>query len=154
MRLYLPATTADLRAETLAPPWAHAVTAALRAALPEEDEEALEMVATLAAADDSVRLIAARGAAPRRLVAAAEVPASAVRADVARGPDQLPSVVELRAPVPWGWVVSLHLDEAAAAEDVAAAAAGDDDAFERAAERDLLWYDVTELAELRREVAG
>ena len=36
------------------------------------------------------------------------------------------------------------LDEPEAQDDVRAARLGDEDAFERAAEADLLWYDVTE----------
>jgi hypothetical protein len=40
------------------------------------------------------------------------------------------------------------VDEAAAEEDVVAALAGDDEAVERLAERDLLWYDASELDRL------
>ena len=36
------------------------------------------------------------------------------------------------------------MDEPEAQDDVRAARLGDEDAFERAAEADLLWYDVTE----------
>lgn len=154
MRLYLPATASDLREpEGIAPRWAHAVTRALRAELPDEDEEGLEMTATLAAADESVRLIAADGSVPRRVVVVADVPDDAVRVPEVLGEEQLPTAVEVVTTVPWGDVVTLHVDEPGAAGDVRAAAAGDDDALERAAERDLLWYDVVELADLRAELA-
>ncbi|WP_043503163.1 DUF6912 family protein [Georgenia sp. SUBG003] len=154
MRLYLPATATDLDSPTgIAPRWAHAVTAALRAELPDEDDEGLEMAATLAAADESVRLIAADGSVPRRVVVAADVPDDAVEIPEVLGEEQLPTAVEVVSPVPWGTVVSVHVDERAAASDVRAAAAGDDDALERAADRDLLWYDVVELDDLRRELS-
>lgn len=153
MRLYLPATARDLHDEDgIGPRWAHAVTQALRAELPDEDEEGLEMTATLAAADESVRLIAADGSVPRRVVVVADVPDQAVQVPEVLGEEQLPTAVELVRPVAWGDVVTLHVDEADAADDVRAAAAGDDEALERAAERDLLWYDVVELGDLRGQL--
>lgn len=155
MRLYLPASATDLRQKDgLAPRWAHAVTAALHAELPDEDEEGLEMAAMLAAADESVRLIAADGSVPRRVVVVADVPDGSVEVPEVLGEEQLPSAVEAVSPVPWDLVVSLHVDEQAATTDVRAAAAGDDDALDRAAERDLLWYDVVELDDLRRELSA
>jgi len=76
MRIYLPATAAHLRASVLGsshqPLTAHAATPALAQALPEEDEEGLEVSASLCAADASVVLLAepeAAGLADRRLVA-------------------------------------------------------------------------------------
>jgi hypothetical protein len=51
--------------------------------------------------------------------------------------------------VPWSRVSSIHVDETDAEADVAAAARGDADAVDRAAERDLLWFDVSELDGLR-----
>ncbi|MFH5824128.1 DUF6912 family protein [Georgenia sp. AZ-5] len=154
MRVYLPATAADLSGGALSPRWAHAVTPALRGALPEEDDEGLEMSATLAAADESVARLAADGSVPRRVVVAADVPDASVRPPEVLGEDQLPSAVEVVAPVQWSDVVAVHVDEPAAADDVSAAAAGDEEALERAAERDLLWYDVVELDALRSELAA
>jgi len=62
MRIYLPATAAHLRASVLGsshqPLTAHAATPALAQALPEEDEEGLEVSASLCAADASVVLLA------------------------------------------------------------------------------------------------
>ncbi|MDD9205096.1 hypothetical protein PU560_01285, partial [Georgenia sp. 10Sc9-8] len=85
-------------------------------------------------------------------VAAADVAADAVEVPDRPGPDQLPSAVRVTTTVPWPDVVSLHVDEADAAEDVAAASGGDAAALERAADRDLLWYDVVELADLRADL--
>lgn len=154
MRLYLPATATDLRRSSIAPRWAHAVTAAVRGELPDEDDEGLEMTATLAAADESVRLIAVDGSVPRRVVVVADVPDDSVLVPEVLGEEQLPTAVEVVSPVAWDRVVALHVDEPAAAGDVRAAAAGDDDALERAADRDLLWYDIVELDALRNELSA
>lgn len=143
MRVYLPATVTDLAAESLRPNVVHAVTAALRAELPGEDDEMLELVAFLAAADDSIRLIQEHGAAPRRVVLAADLPAQELSEP---GPDALETVRVPRHAIQWAAVVSIHIDEPTAADRVAAAAAGDDEAFDALGEQDLLWYDVTERA--------
>lgn len=155
MRLYLPATAADLAdADGLTGRSAHAVTAALRAEVPEEDDEGLEMTATLAAADDSVRRIAGEGTGrPVRVVVVADVPDAAVAVPEVLDEDQLPTVVEAGA-VRWRDVVAFLVDEDAAAEDVAAAAAGDEAALDRAADRDLLWYDAVERTDLARRLGG
>ena len=160
MRLYLPATSADLQAG-LTPRWAHAVTTALRAELPEEDDEGLEMVATLAAADESVALLgsvrpleAGGDVASRRVVIVADLPDTAVLVPEVLGEEQLPTAVEIVEPVGWSDVVAILVDESDAEQDVRAAAGGDEDALERAAERDLLWYDVMELADLRRDLSA
>src|SRR5690606_6243576 len=145
MRVYLPATVADLTAEDgIAARWAHAVTPALRAAMPDEDDEGLEMTATMAAADDSVRRLAAEPAAPRRVVLAADVADSLTEVPQEPGVDRLPTAIRITDDVPWHDVVALLVDEPGAEDDVRAAAAGDDEAFERSADRDLLWYDTGE----------
>jgi len=160
MRIYLPATSADLSRPAGVPPrWGHAVTDELRRALPEEDDEGLEASALLAAADESIaHLRAAASALPRRVVLAADVPdAGVVVPERARpwreGDDQLPSAVEVRATVPWDAVVSIHVDDADAEPDVTAALA-EDDAVDRAAEHDLLWHDIVEREALARELKG
>ena len=82
MRIYIPATAADLSAPEISARPAHAVTAQLARALPEEDEEGLEVSASLCAADASVVLLAepeAAGLADRRIVIAADVDAENVR---------------------------------------------------------------------------
>ena len=150
MRIYLPATAAHLRAPALGssqePCPAHAATPALARALPEEDEEGLEVSASLCAADASLVLLAepgAEGLADRRIVIAADVDAEYVRELAVEG-DVLPGTVEVTGEIPWEDVAALLVDEAAAETDVRAARLGDEDAFERAAEADLLWFDVTE----------
>ncbi len=148
MRIYLPATPAELADPTgLSPRVVHAVTPALRAALPDEDEEGLEFAAQLLAADDSLDLL--DPARPRRVVVAADVPDDAVAP--LGDDDAVASAVRLVTPVTWEDVACAHVDEPGAAQDVTAALAGDEDAAERLVERDLLWYDVTELAALARE---
>ncbi|WP_298460338.1 DUF6912 family protein [uncultured Cellulomonas sp.] len=151
MRLYLPVTLLDVdsapSAGSLPAGRAHAVTPALRALFPDEDDEGLEYAAQLAAADDSLDRLGAAPAAPRlRVVLAADVDAGVVDAAL---DDEVPSAVHVREPVPWSAVVCAHVDEPAAADDVAAALT-DDDAMERLDERDLLWYDRTELGAIPR----
>lgn len=146
MRIYLPSTLAELDTRHgLAPRLVHAVTSALRAALPDEDEEGLEYAAQLLAADDSLGRLDGGAAPRRRVVIAADVPEAVV--DSVDDP-HAPSVVRLTTPVGWDDVACAHVDEATAEDDVAAALAGDDEAAERLADRDLLWYDVSELDRL------
>ena len=147
MRIYVPATFAELdQRHGLAPRLVHAVTPGLRAALPDEDEEGLEYAAQLLAADDCLERLADVVAAPRRrVVITVDVPEAVVDAvDDAHAP----SVVRLTTTVGWDDVACAHVDEADAEADVVAALGGDDDAMERLAERDLLWYDASELGHL------
>lgn len=145
MRIYLPSSLTELAdPDGLSPRVVHAVTPALRAALPDEDEEGLEFSAQLLAADDSLELLA--GGVPRRVVVAADVAEDAV---VPLGDDDaVPSAVRLVVPVSWDEVACAHVDEPDAADEVSAALGGDEEAAERLVERDLLWYDVSELAGL------
>ncbi len=151
VRVYLPVTLDELQDPApvlLAPRPAHAVTAALRSAWADEDEEGWEYAAQASAADGSLALLAARPAAPRlRVVVAADVPDACVTAPSAT---TVPSAVEVVCGVSLEQVASIHVDEPEAAPDVAAAAAGDEDALERLEERDLLWYDVTEVLDIPR----
>ncbi len=159
MRLYLPATLDELDEPSdagatpgtidLAPRRAHAVTAALRAALPDEDEEGLEFAAQLAAADDALLLLAGRPQAPAlRLVVTVEVPDGLV-APVA-DPSAAASAVELTAPAPRDRLVCVHVDEPEARPDIVRALSGEAAGVEALVERDLLWYDATELAHIPR----
>ena len=155
MRIYVPATLAEL-AELgragLPPRLVHAVTPALRAELTDEDDEGLEYAAQLLAADDSLDLLDGAGSAGRRrLVVAADVPEAVVES-VTADEAHAPSVVRLTATLRWDAVACAHADEAAAEADVAAARDGDEDALERLADRDLLWYDVSELERLAASV--
>lgn len=161
MRLYLPATLDELddllRAGTplAAPRRAHAVTPALVALLPDEDEEGVEFAAQLMAADDALVLLASRPDAPGlRLVVTVEVPDAAVRdgapQDAAGVDDEAASLVTLTAPAARDDVVCAHVDEPGARDEVARALDGDDAALDALAERDLLWYDVSELDRIPR----
>lgn len=159
MRIYVPATFGELPSVSITrdglgsldlhPRAAHAVTAALESALADEDSEGLEYSALLAAADDDLALIAADEAAPRlRLVLTLEVPDAAVVPSTGDVTVLTPSAVDVAREVPGAVVVCAHVDEPEAAPDVAATIAGDDAAAERLVERDLLWYDASELGEI------
>jgi len=153
VRIYLPVTLDELDAwragAPLPPRRAHAVTTALRNALPDEDEEGLEFAAQLAAADDALVRIASAPAAPHlRAVVSLDVPDALV--DLADDPDAAPSAVAVQGAVDRHRIACAHVDEPAARADVAAAVTGDEAAVERLLERDLLWYDVTELGALPR----
>ena len=130
-RVYLPLGPADLDALTggrpigPAPLAAHAVTPALGRPGLVNDAEELEHAAWVAAADEAVGLTG--GGSRRRVVAAADIDAAVVLHPTS--PD-VPSRVEVSAPVELRRLVSFHVDEEPGATDPT----------------DLLWYDVTELA--------
>lgn len=149
MRIYLPVTLVELQLDpdvVLTPRVVHAVTSALRSHWPDEDEEGWEYAAQAAAADASLVLLAGGAQAPAlRVLVAADVDDAAVRE---LDDPEVPSAIELVQPVDLTRVVSVHVDEPAAAADVARAAAGDESAIERLDERDLLWYDVSEIADI------
>jgi len=153
VRLYLPATLDDLRDGVLTldvPRRAHAVTPALTTLLPDEDEEGVEFAAQLMAADDALVLLAGTPSAPTlRLVVTVEVADDLV--DVTPPAEDEPvSLVTLTGPVRPDEVICVHVDEPEAAPQVARALDGDDDALEDIAERDLLWYDVSEIGRIPR----
>jgi hypothetical protein len=134
IRVYVPLTPADLtglaegRPLGPTPRLAHAVTQALGRPGLVTDEEELEHTAWVAAAEEA--LTAADAAGRRRVVAAADVDAAVVVHPTA--PD-VPSRVELSAPVERRRIVSFHIDEEPGSSDPT----------------DLLWYDVTELPAVR-----
>ena len=154
MRIYLPSTVAELGTQGgFGPRLVHAVTSALRVALPDEDEEGLEFAAQLLAADDSLDLLdGTAGVGRRRVVVAADVPEALVES-VEPDDEHAPSVVRLTTSVGWDDVACAHVDEPAAEADVVAAVGGDVAALERLADRDLLWYDVSELSRLAASAA-
>jgi hypothetical protein len=159
MRVYLPSTLPGL-ADVLAkgeagPPPLHAfaVTPALREAYASGDDEELEYAAMLAAAKQSLRLLADDPGAPRRrVVLAADVPDTQVSWQAY---DDEPAGVLVGDPVPVKAIAAGHVDEPDAAADVAAAAdviaaadAGDDDAsftVDSAEAHELAWYATQEL---------
>ena len=116
---------------------------------PDDDDEGLEYAAQLAAADDSLMLLGERPGAPQlRCVVSADVADAAVL--TVSDDDDVPSAVELTRAVPRADVICVHVDEPGAATDVALAVAGDEEAAARLDERDLLWYDASELGNVPR----
>ena len=151
VRIYIPATSADVSKEDLLPRLVHAVTRELEHAMPAEGEEVLESVAMGAAADDSLRILTALAQGgetirPLRVVVVADVADS--RVEPASGDDLLPTARRLVRPVGWDAVASIHVDDDEALEDLLAAIGGDEQAFERVADEDLMWYDVEEREDL------
>ena len=143
VRVYLPVGRADLdelasggavTASSAQPRPAFAVTPALQAQGPGLDAEDLEYAAFSEA-------VAAAGAAradggDRRVVIAADADPRWVSSDVVVAQHSSPSAVALVDAVPLSRLASFHVDEEAGEPDD-----GDAD--------DLLWYDVTELDEVR-----
>ena len=121
---------------------AYAVTPELVRVMPGHDVEDLEY----AAFSDAV---AAAGAARhpagepahRRVVIAADVDPEWLAAGKPKSPTDSICAVELTEPVPLARVASFHIDERAGSAHGAAAAVASADA--------LLWYDATELDEVR-----
>ena len=136
VRVYVPTTLTGLAAFLgdggvgPAPVRARAVTAWLREAWPEADEEEWEYAALTAAADDSAALLTA-GETPRRVVLAADVE-SATETDDS-------TVVEVDSAFPMRLVKAVHADT----EDIARAASYDPDAVS-----DLAWFGVQEIPDL------
>ena len=143
MRIYLPASLADLASEEgLDGRAAFAVTAAVREMAPELDEEGLEYLAFLAAADAAIDL--------------GEVSRIVVAADARAQETDATGVVNV-AEVAWKDVVSIHIDDLtdpALLADIRAAQVGDDAARERANAADLLWYDAAERADVTTLLAA
>ena len=136
-RVYLPLTPSDLdlltEGGTLGPaPLAgHAVTPALGSPGLTTDEEELEYQAWVAATEEAAGTVAD---GVRRVVAAADVDSEAVtRPAQPEGPTR----VQLTVPVEREQLVSFHVDEEPGATGTA----------------DLLWYDVTELDDVRALLA-
>ena len=159
MRVYVPLTVHGLtslhHAGRIAPaPFAaHAVTPAMRAAMADADEEELEYAALMAAAYDSLVLIAQTGAEARRVVVAADID----DADVAVvGGDDM-SLVRVDVEVPLGRCSSVHVDDADADGEVALAVArlpeaqaGDGEALAAVSlvELELMWFATQEIPDL------
>lgn len=159
MRVYLPFTMPRLAAVLdegkvgPVPLHGYAVTPALREAYASGDDEELEYVAMLAAARQSLRLLDADRAAPRRrVVLAVDVPDAQVSW---RAYDDEPAAVQVGAVVPLKAVASGHVDDleavpdvTAAADAIAAADTGDDDAsfaVDSTEAHELAWYATQEL---------
>jgi hypothetical protein len=175
MRIYLPATLPMLRevvrSGELRPVHGigFAVTDELRAEYPGADTEDLEYLAMHDAALASLRLIAADGCEPVRVVMAVDTDARATSPDAASAPvasraDLDRAVVTVAPPIAWGAVASVHLDGgdvaatiSAAADAVTAADLGDMDAalaVGDAEDIDLGWYAPGEIGYLVTELSS
>ncbi|QRV02471.1 hypothetical protein JTE88_01560 [Arcanobacterium phocisimile] len=146
MRIYIPMTLAELSAERVTARRVHAVTSELRATVVDEDSEGYEYIATLAAADDSLRML---GEGPesslRRIVAVAEVVDSSISAV---SDPQLPTEVELGTDISWKDVESFHMDAPGSESLISQALAGDEEAFLATGDIELLWFDISEREQL------
>ncbi|GGV30710.1 hypothetical protein GCM10010277_13870 [Streptomyces longisporoflavus] len=154
MRVYVPLTLSRLaevhKAGELgpAPLTAYAVTPSLREWVASDDVEELEYAALYQAAAASLRLIAgeagAAGAAPRRVVVAADVPDAGV--EVVDGAESL-GEVRVAGVLGLKKVAAVHVDAGEAEADVAAAvsAGGSGDAVE---DHELLWFATQEIPSL------
>ncbi len=163
VRVYVPATFAALRRledrrSLGAPPlFACAVTPDLRAWYPGGGDDVLDHVALTAAAQESLRFLAAdHDVARRRVVLAVDVDDAVISFDPAAGRTS----VRVDAEVGIADVVALHVDGADEIELISAAAAALDaaDRGDDAAGRvvrgledvELLWYGTQEIADLLR----
>jgi hypothetical protein len=160
MRVYLPATSTQLRAlladgRLPAGLTAFAVTPGLREWYLDDDLEALEYAAMTEAARASLRLLDTdREAVRRRVVIALDAPDSSVqvRDDLDRG------VVRVEAQIALDRVASVHVDDPdaadavdAAADAITAADLGDEQAQERVDDAEgfeLSWYATQEIESL------
>lgn len=165
MRVYLPATSVDLRALQAggeigaAPVTAFAVTPGLREWYADSDGETdideLEYAAALQAARASIRLIDGDpSAARRRVVVSADIPDAAisVQDELERG------AVQVAEPISRSLVAAIHVDDVAAEAVVRAAAAvvieadlgleSAQDALDDAEGYELDWYAPQELEQL------
>ncbi|MDE1536336.1 MULTISPECIES: DUF6912 family protein [Actinotignum] len=169
MRIYLPATPADVAMSVLSGRVVHAATEALAREVNDEDRDYLEAIAFNAAADDSLRAVSAMfagkadpqfgvvlpergGLRPRRVVIAAEVAPEKCR-DLANPEEYLPTALQLFEELSWADVVSIHVD-GPEMEPYVLAGPDDEAAFEVLAEEDLLWYDVSERLDLALELGA
>lgn len=141
MRVFIPVTVSTLSSKEPLNGRAHGVTKGLRGAFPGEDDEMLEMIATLAAADESLMMDTG---VPSRLVVAADGEAT---------PEGEPETsVRLTAPIAFEDIVAIFADEDELAADIVAARGGDDEAAERVGDAELLWYHPSEADGLSAEL--
>ena len=159
MRVYLPLTVPRLAALHAsgriapAPLSAHAVTPAARAVLGNADDEELEYAVFMAAAYDSLVLLAADAAVARRVVVVADVDDAQVE-EVA-GDD--PTLVSVLVEIPISRCSAVHVDDAEAEGEVALAVtrlpealAGDGHALAAVSlvETELMWFATQEIPDL------
>jgi len=164
MRIYVPATLNELDAVRqgridLEARRAHAATRALVAEYESQgvtDIEEVEYGAHLAAAADSLMLIAQNPEVPwLRLIISVDVPEAAVRPAVAESgtsdDEELPaSAVDIVEPLAAVHIACVHVDEPEAAGDIQGVFEGKETAIEALYERELLWYDTSEIGDIPR----
>lgn len=157
MRLYLPATINDLRLINsgeldLSKAPAHGATQKFIGEYEAEgitDMEEVEFGAFLNAVDDSLMLIANDpSVAWRRLVISVDVPDAAVTTTTAQDQELASSAVVVNAALPQVKVACFHIDEVEAAQDIQAVFEGNEDAIVALSDRDLLWYDISEISDV------
>lgn len=142
MRVYIPATVAELALQTSGkwePVHGFAATEELAAAAPDLDEEELAELAIDYAAEASALTL---GSSLRVVIAA-----DFSRADVSRDPDGGLAAVTVTGKLQPSAVACVFMDEDDAGADLIAARAGDHDAIQRLEERSLLWYELGELTD-------
>lgn len=143
MRVYVPVDPGQIRqcvSGTWEPTTGYAVTPTLLDISASDDDEVLaEQVRDAAAADAVLEL-----GSSRRAVVVVDYP----RPDVTPLVGEHPAAVTLVGKVRPDAVVCAFVDEPAAEQDGKIAASGDAEALARLEERDLLWYDVSEIADL------
>lgn len=146
MRIYVPLVLSELALHEIPARTVHAVTPGLRSHVPNEDDEGYELIAAMAASDDSLRMIAT---APRELRRRCFVAAD-LSENMLHEPEHptLPTERVLADPLPWKKVVSIHIDEPGSEELVERALGDDEKAFEETGDIDVMWYDVTERSAL------
>lgn len=140
MRVYIPATIDELALQTSGqwePQRAFTVTDVLRDAALDLDEDELTEAAIDAAAMASGLDLGSR----LRVVIAADIS----RADAAPHPAVHPGAVTVAGRLDPASIACVFLDEDDAEADLAAARGGDEAAYDRLAERTLLWYDLGEV---------
>ena len=143
MRVFVPGSVDEIKHYSSGqwePDRGYAVTERLMEISAYDDPDELAEQARDAAAEDSIVVLGSR----LRLVVAIDVS----RADAVPVPDVHPAAVTVSGRVMPDSIACFFLDEPDAEADARAAAGGDDEALERLEERDLLWYDVSELDQL------
>ena len=169
MRVYLPATAADLTVlgagsssgEAPAGPFplelqgrpAHAVTGKLAAQMPDADQDELEWDAFLAASVEAALMLgAAPDSAPMRVVLSLDLPDAAVQEPepAARAELNLPPSSVLISASRGAKLQAIHVDEPETAPLITAFRTdpGAPGALEKLVDADLLWYSPTELSEI------
>lgn len=154
MRIFVPLVVGDLACVELSPRLVHGVTRDLLQVFPRVDQEGLEYVATMAAADDSLRLLNPDGSLGfRRIVGVADVK-NAMLALPAADEQLLETAVYLEQTLQISEFVSFLVDEPGNEALVSRAVEGDEAAFLNTEEIELLWYDAVEREALFRELSA